>query len=45
MAGKELQARLVRVRRDVARSGLDSGIGAEAVAAARAMPDETGLST
>jgi hypothetical protein len=45
MSGKELQARLVKVRRDVARSGLNSEAVAEALAAARAMPDETGLST
>lgn len=45
MAGKELQARLVNVRRDVARSGLDSGVVAEAVAAARAMPAKTGSPT
>lgn len=42
---QELQARLVKVRRDVAHSGLDSGVVAEAVAAARAMPDKTGLPT
>jgi hypothetical protein len=45
MPGKELQARLVKVRRDIARSGLDSGVVAEAVAAARAMPDKTSLLT
>lgn len=34
-AAKRLQAKLVEIRRDVARSGLDAGVVAEAVEAVR----------